>query len=155
MAMRPKQLIPRVRIRKLAADPESIRIYERKYIVAISKFVDQLDDYRELLSGLKIFTPFIDDLDQIEKGLEEGMTWLLDSLDKKLEYGQLLENLKDNVASELESLLDIQQSLDLDRRFTPGIGEEVIGELELLTERYWESVRKKGYDLYHVLIGAA
>ena len=82
------------------------------------------------------------------------MGWILDTHDGKLEYSQLLGNLVNNVAPELETLLDSQLSVNSSPGATSKIVEEINADIQLLTERYWDDIRKKGYELHDVLIGS-
>ena len=142
------------RIKKLAEKPENLHLIERYLVVALNNFFMEMERYRELLGDLTIFASFVNYLDQIENGLDEGMGWILDTHDGKLEYSQLLGNLVNNVAPELETLLDSQLSVNSSPGATSKIVEEINADIQLLTERYWDDIRKKGYELHDVLIGS-
>lgn len=147
---------PKARLHDLAADPSKLSLQERKFVVALDAFNHELQAYRSLFADLKTFSPLLDSMDEIENGLEEGMFWTLDYVDGKIEYRDLVSNLREDTAETLQNNLDLSPSLF--RKFPDGASkliEKDREDIETMCERLWEQLRVKGYDLYHVLIGAA
>jgi hypothetical protein len=143
------------RLQVLAADPEQLSLEVRSFVVAFATFNEELKPYRNLLSGLKTFSPLIDGFDEIDSELSEGRDWLMDYMDEKMDYMTLTENLKET-AQGLEAILDGPPVLFREiPQDTPTSMQETLDDVETLGERIWETVREKGYDLFHVLIGAA
>ena len=146
----------KITIRQLAADPDKLAIQERSYIVAMSQFHEVLEHHRELLSDLKTFSPLLDYIKEIEAGLDEGMGWILDYLDEKIEYLELVENLEEYTADALQdNLLELPILFRVIPQDSLEYVENILDDIENLNERLCKEIQDKGFELYHVLIGAA
>ena len=147
---------PKARLHELAADPSKLALPERNFIVAFCAFDSHLQVYRALFSDLKAFSPAMEYIDEIEEGLEEGILWTLAYVNGEMEYGELESNLRVDTAETLQNKLDLgPRSFNEISRGKSKAFENVIDDVEALSDRLCEQLRDKGYELYHVLIGAA
>ena len=143
------------RFQELASKSEEIPWeYIRRYTVGIASLMDKMERHRCLFAELNTFLPLTNQLDDIQGILEEGAEWLLECIEKKIDWYTAMDNLRRYTASFLEETLD--SSPILFRGTIPATTqanvEDLFADVEQLGERLYEEIRLKGYDLYNVLI---
>lgn len=151
----PKRPAGLQRVFDLADQPEQISLELRSYVIAISWFKRELKLYEKLFGKGNSFAPVRDHLREVGNSLDEGIAWIEAYAQKKIDYAELQENLKDHTATGLEYVLDATPTLF--RQWPARTSKQAISladDLELLVEQIVEEIRRKGYQLYHVLIDA-
>lgn len=148
------QLKPIDRIHELASESDKLSRHHSNYLVAVSRFHIELNVSRSLFAKLNTFLPLVESIDQIEQVLEEGITWILDCMDGKMEFDDLTDRLVD-VGRDLGEFLDwaptLFQSLPT---VAPKSLESVFEDVEELSERLWAQVHAATYEMHNVLIGS-
>ncbi len=126
----------------------------RMYAIEIASLMDYMERYRSLFSDLKTFSPLTDKLDEIQSVLEEGVEWLLDCNEKKIDQYTAEDNLRSFTARSLKDTLDsgiiIFRGVTIT---TPKNIEEVFDDIEQIGERLYEEIQLKGYGLCEVFFG--
>lgn len=155
MILKHKRSDPMALIKSLAEDPSSLTLQVRIFVTAINTFQLQLKPYRELLLDLKVFSPLVDYINEIDEGLKEGILWIAACLDEKIDLTELVSNLKNDTAQGFEANLNaVLAQCRYASGDTPIIVQEICDDVDSLCERTREDIRNKGFKLHSILIGA-
>lgn len=130
-----------------------------KYEKALDTFEDFLDDFSEMYEGRDSFKPMLDHLEGLRSIIESCHEILEDYDDDEADFNDLEDQLKEEIAESLEEELDNPPSVFPGETIAPlndSSTEKLLDDLMAFADRYYEeNISKKGYELYHVLIGAA
>lgn len=155
MLSKNNRLSPNALIQKLAEDPSTLTLQVRILVTAVNKFQLQLKPYRELLVDLKVFSSLADYMNEIDESLKEGILWIADYLDERINLTELLSNLKSDTAQGFEANLNVDFTVFCDASGdTPNIIQEIYYDVDSLCQRVREDIRVKGFELHSVLVGA-
>lgn len=139
-----------------------------RYLVSIEAFDNFLDDHVDLFNGLELFEPYVTHIKKIRAHLDYCTEYIsdFDNHDPEDEeneepfdydYNGLEDELKENCAEALEDLLNNLPAMTPDSfsKSTPEKYIAMFSDIDEFFERYFEeTIRKEGFKLYNVLLGA-
>jgi hypothetical protein len=122
----------------------------------LAAFYQYVNEQQERFHRYKSFKPLMDYMERVLASLEEGIGWLQQHDEDELSYKELQESLTDDTAEGLQEALDsFPRLVRLIPKGTPEDIEGLLNDVQSFVEDVCEDISKRGYDLYHVLIGAA
>lgn len=120
------------------------------------EFRKLLDCQQEFMIGVKSLRAYSDQLVELNDVVDRAVNYLDMYRNGDWKLADLEFELASDIGEALEDLLN--SSPILVRRFPANMNTEMEGLIEdfqILAERLFEGIRQKGFDLYHILIGAA
>ena len=140
-----------------------------RYLVSIEAFDNYLDDHVDLFDGLELFEPYVTHIKKIRAHLDYCTEYISDFGNHDSEeddddeesfdynYDELEDELKENCAEALEDFLNTLPAMTPDSfsKSTPQKYIDMFSDIDEFYERYFEeTIRKEGFKLYNVLLGA-
>lgn len=147
----------RIVLKDIANKPDQPPFEVSRYVVAIVQFEDQLAESRKLYEGLPTFGPIVSYIDELIDSIQDGVGWLQTYLAGGGDLATLIRDLRLDTAQGLQSALDNPPTLfhRIPARASRST-QTLCSDIEGLVDRLCliDDIRKKGYQLYNVLIGA-
>jgi hypothetical protein len=140
-------------ITTLAAS-ETLPYHVRGYAKALEVFDAHLSFHQKLISDLITFQPYQESITNLEAVVNEAREMIRRYLDDKIDEVKLDDLLSHDIAESLESVLDNRYRIAHPKCIADDIATYVY-DTEDFTDRIFEDLSENGYNLYHVLIGAA